>query len=106
MGLIVNVYRNSSGYDCTANGASSKVDSFTVVNVDGPFEPTPERPAMILQEGYVRGSVQLVPEALVNKRPMFGGNYAGTSDSRFSRAVGELLGVRMDIVGIFDRVEN
>jgi hypothetical protein len=36
---------------------------------------------------------------------MFGGNYAGTSDSRFGEAVKEMIGHKYGPVGIHDRVE-
>lgn len=103
MGLIVSVYRDSgSRMDCTNGGVSGRVTSLTVVNVEGPFEPTDDRPAVMIIDGPRAGSapnpilVNAVkvagvwmpdrPNGMIG--PMFGGNYGATSDSRFSRAAG------------------
>jgi hypothetical protein len=37
---------------------------------------------------------------------MFGGNYAGTSDSRFSEACEALIGFNPGVVRVFDRYET
>lgn len=108
MGMIVHVFRGSLG-DCTAGGVSSKVNELTVVNVDGPFEPTDERPAAVLKDGHLPGTCRLVPVAvdLPKKWLMFGGNYASTSDSRWHRAVDKICGSRQSgAVSIHDRVEE
>lgn len=105
MGLIVTVYRNAGGYDCTMNGASKRYDKFTVINAEGPFEPTDEAPAAILKP-YV-GTVHLRPVECGEKWTMMGGNYAACSDSRFSQAVEKLLGHKFyGAVPIHDRIEG
>jgi len=106
MGLIVNVYRLASGSDCTNGGVSSKCDELTVVNIDGPFEPTETRPAVKLVKGPMN-TVRIVPVNLLESGVwvMFGGNIASTSDSRFNAAINDLIGYSSFSVGIFDRVE-
>lgn len=109
MGLILYVYRAPDG-DFTGGGISGRVKEITVVNVDGPFDPTPERPAFRL-EMHVRGCLRLVPaDAPAGGKsigPMFGGNYAATSDSRFGAACEKLLGARFyGAVAIHDRFET
>ena len=109
MGLIVNVYTDKSGTDCTNGGVSSKVNSLTVINVDGPFEPTEDRPAVVLAIGPYN-TARLIPADLheANEWVMYGGNIGVTSDSRFGEAVGKLTGRKFadGIVKIFDRVET
>lgn len=109
MGLIVNVYRAADRQDCTNNGVSSRVSALTLVNVDGPFDPNPERPAALLRKGPM-GSVHIVPcddaGQVLSGWFMMGGNYAGTSDSRFGEAVRDMTGATYTgPVGIHDRQE-
>jgi hypothetical protein len=119
MGLLVQVYRNNQG-DSTNGGVSSKLDQFTVANVEGPWSPFPEdTDVLFLDYCSYSKSPKLIP-AVYNKfrkewEPVsralgewvqFGGNYAGTSDSRFSRATSEITGgVSLGVVKIFDRIE-
>ena len=87
MGLIVNIYRGD--YDSDLNRFRG-ARSVTVVNVPGPFDPTPERPAARLDRNAY-GSVILVPDEPVGEgfTPyMFGGTFASSSDSRFRQAAG------------------
>lgn len=114
MGLLVNVYRTGIT-DCTNSGISSRTDQLCLMNVDGPFEPSERAlPAMLVKNHG--NTVKIVPcwagisdhgewyptEAHV----MMGGNYAASSDSRFSKAVEDLLGHRFyGAVAIHDRVE-
>lgn len=114
MGLHVNVYK-SGDYDCTAGGESSYVKGFTVVNCDGPFEPSEDYPAaVIVKQKFGFGcSLKLVPESKVDHGgTMFGGNYASTSDSRFGQACRDLIGDKdlgnmygLGAIPIHDRVE-
>jgi hypothetical protein len=109
MGIIVSVYRNAemSG-DCTNGGPSSKVTRFCVTNVSGPFDPSADAPAAILEKGPLE-SVRLVPQSIKDSGRwyMFGGNCALTSDSRFSDTIEKLLGHRFyGAVKIHDRVED
>lgn len=106
MGLIVNVLRANRA-DCTNGGISSKFDTLCVVNMDGPFEPSDRAAAVILTNGPY-GTKRLRPAILSNgkwvedigKMYANGGNFAYTSDSRFSEAVG-FYGA----VAIHDRTE-
>ena len=118
MGLIVDVYRSFRENDdflevtdCTNGGITNietGVHKLTLVNVDGPFDPTPTRPAARLLPG-MDGCAKIVPEREFTGHiwTMFGGNYAGTSDSRFTEAVEKITGARFyGAVPIHDRVEH
>jgi hypothetical protein len=87
MGLIVSIYR--SDYDCELNVFYGK-KSVTVINAEGPFEPTEDRPAAIIKDGYTAGSKIIVPvdEVPDSVFQMMGGTYANSSDSRFKEATG------------------
>lgn len=105
MGMIVYVYRDTLG-DCTNGGISGTFDKLCVTNVDGPFEPGPGIPAVVLKPGNIPNALpKLVPEEDQEHWVMFGGNYASTSDSRFSEAVKRMCGVYASIVPIHDRIE-
>jgi len=108
MGLRVKVYRDN-GPDCSNNGPSVFFDNFTVVNIDGPFEPDNTAPAVLLIDKREAGrpNPKLVPADDYGNGAwlMFGGNYAGTSDSRFGEAMQKLTGFGTDIVKIHDRIE-
>ena len=101
MGLRVSIYRDSgSDYDCTNGGISSKFTELTLINVPGPFDPTPNAPAAVLESGASARIVPVFkPEGTLG--PMFGGNYAASSDSRFRKAAG-IYGA----VAIHDRFET
>jgi len=106
MGIRVTVYRSPYG-DSSNGGPSSRVAEFTVVNCDGPFEPDAKSPAAVLQVGP-NNSIRLVPQSVLDSKKwyMFSGNYAGASDSRFTRAIEKLLGQSFyGAVAIHDRVE-
>jgi hypothetical protein len=123
MGLIVNVYR-ATGRDCTLNGISSTHDRLTLVNVDGPFEPNDDAPAAVLMIGSLLGTLVIYPATRIQNvvltrsgeqadawghvmDTMMGGNYAATSDSRFTEACERLLGQRFyGAVAIHDRIEG
>ena len=108
MGMIVSVYTDkSSNYDCTNNGVTHRFDRLCVVNVEGPFEPSDDCPAVYLDKGAVDGIAILRPIESKNRWTMFGGNYASTSDSRFSAAVEEMCGQKFyGAVAVHDRVEG
>jgi len=108
MGLNVSVYRNSEfgEYDCTNGGISSANNCLNVVNCDGPFDPKDDRPAVMIVDDRPCGRPypKLVPAVFDEDTEtwerakgwfMFGGNYGGTSDSRFE----------YNILPIHDRVE-
>jgi hypothetical protein len=121
MGLTAYIYKSGLG-DCSNGGISSRADKVTLVNVEGPFEPTEDRPAAMLVPGNTAGTVKVVAAvagddgtyAPVKQNgdgkqvgPMMGGAYVATSDSRFSRAVEDLLGHRFyGAVPLHDRFES
>ena len=105
MGMIADIFRSDMS-DCSNNGISSNFTSVTIVNVEGPFEPTVGRPAVELVKGYVEGTCFVRPVYLGTERPMMGGTYVATSDSRFHRAVREITGGDFSgAVPFHDRVE-
>ncbi len=101
MGLLLDVYR-SAGTDCSLDGISKYHDSVCVVNVDGPFESSEKHPGVFLVQGPF-GTARLIPEDLMDGMFCFGGNFAGTCDSRFSKALEEMNGDKNGIVKMFDR---
>lgn len=111
MGMIISVYRDADRVDCSANGLSRQFDRLCVVNVPGPFEPGPDLPAFELVKSDVFGkheyrSVKLVPEG-ETRWTMFGGNYGSTSDSRWGKAIEDLIDIRFyGAVPIHDRIET
>ena len=110
MGMTVSVFRWGLG-DCTNNGVSAVAGSLCVVNVPGPFNPSPALPAVELVEGPGgRGHAILRPVEAKKPGmvgPMFGGNFGYSSDSRFSEAVQKLTGSRhYGAVAIHDRYET
>lgn len=128
-GLRLTVYRAAGRYpDCSNGGVSAKADVLTVVGrlVDGKVEPLPEgsrvfspsedAPAVVLVPSRVPGysaTPHLIPLEFVEGLPpgtvgpMDGGNYAGSSDSRFAE-LGKFFFplLRLGAVAIHDRVET
>lgn len=106
MGLPVSVYRHSK-YDATNGGISSKFTELTVINAEGPFEPTEDRPAvMLVKNPYDSVVIKAVSDIEAGHWCMMGGNYAATSDSRFREAIEKMTGHRFyGAVPIHDRVE-
>lgn len=98
MGLIVSIYR--SDYDCDLNYFYGK-KSVTVINAEGPFEPTEDRPAAIIKDGYTPGSKIIVPADDYKGVQMSGGTFASSCDSRFSEAAGTY-----NAISIHDRRET
>ena len=108
MPMLIYIYKNNLG-DCTNNGVSSRdIKGLCLTNVDGPFEPCKDYPKaeLVLQDFGYGKSVKIVPHEVIDKNPMFGGNFGETSDSRFSEKVSEMLGHNFyGAVAIHDRVE-
>jgi hypothetical protein len=102
-GLIVEVYRGAEIGDCTNGGPSSKVKGFTLIDdeVPGIFEPTEDRPALVLVRRVVFGKpyIHAVPYSMKDEQTMMGGNFVYTSDSRL-RAVSQYP------IPVHDRVES
>tara|TARA_R100000231_G_scaffold49082_1_gene41962 strand:- start:107 stop:436 length:330 start_codon:yes stop_codon:yes gene_type:complete len=108
MGLQVEIYRSTTTVDCTNGGMSSRqgVRGFTLTNVEGPSQPSPIYPAAKLKKGAFN-SLHIKPAWNEDEHTMDGGNFAASSDSRFSQACRELLGHHFyGAVAIHDRVEN
>ena len=107
MGIHVLNYSSELG-DCTNGGESASAKGFTVTNCEGPFEPCENYPAAELVVAEPIGGrkiLRLIPESKKGKWTMFGGNYATTSDSRFSELCEELLGTNFyGAVAVHDRV--
>lgn len=112
MGLIANIYRSEHNSSLNVFGSFTRV---TLVNVDGPFDPSPDAPAAMLCPGNARDTVVIRPvEVLAVDDPkkskplrgMMGGAYVATSDSRFAEAVEKMLGQNFyGAVALHDRVE-
>ena len=106
-GLIAYVFR-ANGIDCTNGGESSRFNEITIIELGSDseiFDATADRPAFRLQKGY-GNTVRLVPASLADRHVMFGGNFAHTSDSRFSRAITRITeDSGYYAVPIHDRVE-
>ena len=95
MGLLISVYRSADGYDCTNGGVSSRYSRLTLVNVEGPLEPSEDAPAAwLVNHPTVKGVVYIVCEdpATSKNWHMFGGNFGATSDSRFCDAMRKMTG--------------
>lgn len=123
MGMIANVLRQVSTQhadgtatmqDCTNKGWSSRFNQVCVVNVEGPFEPSADCPAVVLRRhpSPSINAVHVVSEEdnVSGRWAMAGGNYLHTSDSRFGRKVRELLNYDEKQfpgpVSIHDRIEG
>lgn len=117
MGMLINVFRsvnqqhpNGTAHmmNCTNNGWSGNFNTVCVVNVDGPFNPSPSNPAAKLVYSPHK-VLQLISEEHddAGKWTMFGGNFGYSSDSRFEQACADMCGKRQHgAVKIFDRVES
>jgi hypothetical protein len=104
MGLIAYVYDSPLG-NCSNNGLSAKFKKVTVTNIEGPFEPSADAPAVELVK-LRWGNIVGKPVSLKG-HSMFGGAYITTSDSRFNEAVEKLSGYEHGFpVALHDRVEQ
>ena len=103
MGLIASIYRSS--YDSQMNVFYGKSE-VTLINVEGPFNPTENAPAAKLIQGYGNTVIIVPADDEFEGVQMNGGTYASTSDSRFQRAVEKIAGVSHFAVAIHDRRES
>lgn len=113
--LPINVYRTAKFGDCTNNGISARYDELLIACPDGHVEVDtdnlPDNFAMVeLRHVFGDTIIPTIYPAEVkdgkvvrrgNKWYMMGGNYGGTSDSRFDAMIGGFYGA----VAIHDRVE-
>lgn len=119
-GLILYFHRDASGIDCTIGGVSSRHAQCVLVGVvdytrseDGKpklrrlpaecrvFAPSDTRPPVWLVAGkHGADDLFIIPGRVDANEPdsrwwMMGGNYAATSDSRFSELCGGNFAVRV-----------
>lgn len=108
--LSIDVYRDSDRWcDCTNGGISSKFTRLLVLCDDGNItipddKELPENLVRVVKRTFAGQDVYHVePVAEPNGAGwMMGGNYAASSDSRFSRMIGGMYGA----VAIHDRQES
>ena len=113
--LSVDVYRSHYG-DCTLGGISGKYNTLLVACPDGNHkidsDNVPDNFAMVEMRKVVGKIIPTIYPAEIDefgrvvkrggKWYMMGGNYAATSDSRFSKLIGGMYGA----VAIHDRYET
>jgi hypothetical protein len=103
--MIASIFRSDLG-DCSNKGVSSRASKVCVINVEGPFDPNDETPAVRLVKRR-SGNVVAIPVGLDEHAVMFGGTYVSTSDARFNRAVEQMSGYGTGFpVALHDRVER
>jgi hypothetical protein len=119
MGLTASIYVNKEpGYEnCSNGGISSRFNQVCIVNAEGPSQPRPDCPAVII-ETHVKGIVRAIPAQNVQGEwravemahcvgPMAGGAFIATSDSRFGELVRKLIdGQFYGAVALHDRFES
>jgi hypothetical protein len=108
MGIIANIYDCEHGRDrLSILGAVKRV---TVVNAEGPFEPTEDCPAVLLvPTNGSRGCIRAVPADAykAGKWLMKGYSFIASSDGRFYAAVEELTGAPFyGAIALHDRCEG
>ena len=113
MGLRVSIYRTDGDY--SNGGVSGRVNQLTLINVEGPFEPSDYAPASKLVEGNLGGAkvvscidhpTNMMGDMSKLIGPMMGGTYVSTSDSRFSEKL-QKLGVNRGVaIPFHDRYET
>lgn len=106
MGMIAEIFKPAGWPDCSNNGISNRYQKVCIVNIEGPFEPSADAPAVKLIKRKF-GNVVCVPEEVENEWTMMGGAFVHTSDSRFGEAVEKLSGYDFGFpVALHDRVER
>ena len=88
-GLLVFVYRDAAGGDCTNGGVTGKATQAILVGdgIPGIFDVRPDLPALRIVKRafswgeYVHAEPVDRPDGLCG--PMFGGNFIHSSDARF-----------------------
>ena len=105
--LPVDVYR-CSGADCTNNGVSGRYDRLLVLCDDGfldvDSDNLPENLFHVVRRTFCGREIYHLEPVVPPKDAgwMMGGNYAATSDSRFSRMTGNYY----EAIPIHDRQET
>jgi hypothetical protein len=123
-GMLLSVYRNAELGDCTNGGITSRCGKVVVTTVregwirgEGesrplppdmqvftPTEQAPEVELVIRDNGCVRWlNLEPAADGPADQTPyMAGGNYAGTTDSRWNK----LVGSHGSLVSVHDRTET
>ena len=106
MGVMAKIYRTESLAGCANGGISEAYNAVTIINLDGPVKPSPERPAVRLVRRQIgrRTYVHIEPwepvgEGLIGY--MSGGAFIYSHDPQFKQAVGHDAPVPLH-----DRVET
>ena len=106
--LPVSVYRDADGSDCTNNGVSSRFRELLVICDDGFINVDennpPENLCKVVHRHLFGRDIYHVEPVVPPKGAgwMAGGNYAATTDSRFT----ELCGGLYAAISIHDRQES
>ena len=106
MGITAKIYRTESLAGCSNGGISESYNTVTIVNLDGPVEPSPERPAVRLVSRKIGRNTYVhiepfepVDEGLIGY--MSGGAFIYSHDPQFKQAAGHDAPVPLH-----DRVET
>lgn len=102
-GLICEIFRWHLG-ECSNGGLSSRVQAVTLIDADGPFAPTDDRPAVRLVRRQLEGGEYVHAEPITDRpKPWFmaGGTFIFSHDSRWRDAVGHSYPI-----SLHDRVES
>ena len=100
MGLHADIYESKAYGNSSNNGISARFKAVTIVNIDGPFEPSDDAPAVELKwRGDYPYLVLAEKPAGAGVGPMAGGAFVYSSDSRFRR-------VSPGPVSLHDRYES
>lgn len=110
--IPINVYSNPTYRGCANGGVTEHNDTLYLACPSGAWEVPDDHPALVRLEQGAFGNPIIVPvnkptcdEPLVG--PMFGGSYAASSDSRFSRMIADLTGRPFyGAVPVHDRFET
>lgn len=113
MGMRIYVHVKKDPFfkvDTTCNGITNRHGTLCVVNCEGPFDPDENCPAVMLVDDRPMGTPypKLVPVDEYKKGTwlMFGGNYAGCCDDRFTHLCEKAEGGPYGMLPVFDRIEN
>ena len=107
--LQLSVYSNPAYRHCANGGVSETADSIYVACESGPYEVEETNPLLFKLKASFNEYACLVPYTKPKGAeigPMMGGNYAGTSDSRFADMVYNAIGSTVGILPIHDRYES
>lgn len=110
-GMIVSIYRNADGSDCSNGGISGRYTRALAIGDGLPaiFEASPDMPVVVLMRGNLRGTAKVVPLSVVKSGAwsMFGGAFIVGGDSRWNEAVNRICGSEQSgVVPLHDRVEG